>query len=172
MPGVPSRRKALQLYAIFAVLCLVSSGTAAPYLAVASLAVDSHLVRAAAFLLTPFAFAMWIVATVRSLHLAGLGYWSLASTYIALVCVGVATALACISWIIWPDGATDDLKEAVGHAAGVVGLGGIFWCGWYNWRRTGSAPLAVSVTALQMVTSAFIALLMLLVLLRDRARSQ
>jgi glucose dehydrogenase len=150
------------------VLCLVSSGTVAPYLTVALIAIEIPTVQALALLLIPFIFLMWIVTTVRALHLAGLDYWSLASTYVAIACAGVAIVLAWIASLIRPDGSPTNFRDIVLHAAGVVAVGGVSWCGWYNCRRTRNGSLAVSVTTLQMGIGVLLALVIIWALVRDR----
>jgi glucose dehydrogenase len=164
----PQGRRSVQRYSIIAVLCLVFSGTVAPYLTLALISVEISTVQALALLLTPFAFLMWIVTTVRALHLAGLDYWSLASTYVSLICVGVAIVLACIAFIIRPDGSPTNFRDIVLQAAGVVAAGAICWCGWYNCRRTRNGSLAVSVTVLQLTTGTLLALGIIWMLVRDR----
>lgn len=149
-------------------LCLVFSGTVAPYLTVALLAIKIPTVQAVALLLTPFALLMWIVTTVRALHLAGFGYWSLASTYVAIACAGVAMILVWIASVIRPDGSPTGVRDVVLHSAGVIAVGGICWCGWHNWRRVRNVALAFSVTALQMVTGALLAMGIIWMLVRDR----
>lgn len=105
------------------------------------ISVEIPTVQAVALLLIPSVVLMWIVTTVRALHLAGLDYWSLASTYVAIACAGVAIVLAWIASIIRPDGSPTNLRGIVLHAALLVAVGGICWCGWYNWRRTRNGSL-------------------------------
>jgi hypothetical protein len=125
-------------------------------------------VQAVALLLTPFASLMWIVATVRALHLAGFGYWSLASTYVSLICAGVSIVLVWFASVIRPDEPPTNFRDIVLHGGGVIAVGGIWWCWWYNWRKMRNGSLAVSVTALQIVTATLLALGIIWMLVRDR----
>jgi hypothetical protein len=161
-------RRSVQRYSIVAVLCLAFSGTVAPYLTVTLIAVEIPTVQALALLLTPFAFLMWVVTTVRALHLAGFGYWSLASTYVTIACAGVAIVLTWIASIIRPDGSPTAVRDVVLHAAGVFAVGGICWCGLYNWRRMRNGSLAFSVTALQITTGTLLALAIIWMLVCNR----
>lgn len=128
-------------------------------------------VQAVALLLTPFAFLMWIVTTVQALHLAGFGYWSLGSTYVSLICAGVAIVFAWIASSMRPHEAPTGLRDVVLHAAGGVAVGGICWCGWYNWRQMRIGALAFSVTTLQVVTGTLLAMVIIWTLVRDRHRT-
>ncbi|MGF6311899.1 type IV secretory pathway VirB2 component (pilin) [Bradyrhizobium sp. i1.8.4] len=152
-------------YPIIAALCLVFSVTAAPYVVFVSIVSESPLLRALAFLSGPVTFLVWIIVTVRALHLLGLGYWSLTSTYVSLLSEGAAIGLACLAVALQPNGSHAEPNATVLYAAGLVALGSQCWCGWYNWKRTGSALLAFSVTVLQLTTSS---LIMLLLMLRSR----
>lgn len=149
-------------YPIIAALCLAFSVTAAPYIVFVSLACESPLVRAACFLLGPLSFLLWIVLTIRSLHYLRLSYWTLASTYVSLLSEVAAVAIACLAAALQANGPHAEPNATALHAAGLVALGGQCWCGWYNWRKTGSASLAFSVTVLQITTSSLIVLLLML----------
>ena len=168
---IAQRRRSVRHYSIVAVLCLVFSGTVAPYLTVALIAVEIPTVQAVALLLGPFAFLMWIVATVRALHFAGFGYWSLTSTYVSLICVGVAIVFVWVASAMRPDVSHTSFRDILFHAAGVVAVGGICWCGWYNWRRTRNGSLAFSVMALQVVTDTLLAVVIIWMLVRGRHRT-
>jgi hypothetical protein len=149
-------------YPITAALCFAFSVTAAPYVVFVSIDSGSPLLRALAFLSGPLSLLLWIVLTIRSLHLLRLAYWALTSTYVSLLSEGAAIGLACLAVALQPNRSDSAPNATALYAAGLIALGGLCWCGWYNWRRTGSALLALSVTVLQITTSSLIVSLLML----------
>jgi hypothetical protein len=122
-----SRHAHLHRHSIIAALCLVFSLTAAPCLVSASLSSGSPLIRAAAFLLGPLSFLVWIVTTVRSLHILGLGYWSLASTYVVLLAELAAVVLAVLAGSVHTQRSATDIYETLLCSAALTDLTGMTW---------------------------------------------
>jgi hypothetical protein len=110
----------------------------------------------------PLSFVVGVVLTVRSLHVLGLGYWSLASTYVILLSEFAAVVLAVVAVSVHTQGSASDLHETCLWAASRTGLIGFTWSVWYNWRTTRSLPVAISVTVLQLITGGLIVLIFLL----------
>jgi len=156
------RQPPFHRYSVTAALSLVFSVTVAPYVAFVSINSSSALPRALAFLSGPVTIVVWIVATVRALHVLGLGYWSLTSTYVSLLSEVVAIGLICLVVVLQANGSHSELNITVLYVAGLVALGSQCWCCWYNWTKSGSVSLAFSVTVLQITTSSLIVLLLML----------
>ncbi|WP_342736291.1 hypothetical protein [Bradyrhizobium sp. B117] len=86
----------------------------------------------------------------------------IASTYVNLLSEFVDVLLAVVTGSVRTQGSAGDLQETRLCAAALAGLAGLTWSAWYNWRRTGSLLVTVSVTVLQLITGGLIVLILML----------
>ena len=136
-------------------------------------------VRAIGVLVVPFALFCWIFTTIRAIHQRLISFWFTPSTYVSLV--GTLTAVIClfIGLLFLPDPGshvggfesynTKIVRRAptpnhiMMYAAALIQVGTTMWCLLYNWKKTETLVLAISLTALQTLLSS-----MLVALLRFR----
>ncbi|MGY3354348.1 uncharacterized protein with PQ loop repeat [Bradyrhizobium sp. GM0.4] len=120
---------------------------------------NASWINAAGLLIIPFSIFCWVFTTIRAIHLAEVRFWFLPSTYVGLV--GGISVLV-IGLIMFAFSAE---AERRGHqvtdttlyaAAAILYCGCVVWSYLYNWRKTGSALLSVSLTLLQTISAAFI----------------
>lgn len=149
-------------YPTLAALCFAFSVAVAPFVGSAWVTSASPFVRGAVLLFGPLSFLAWVVLTIRSLHLLGLAYWSLASTYVILVSELAAAVLALVAGSLHTPGSVCDWREALLWTAAMTCLAGLTWSASYNWRKAGSLQIAVSVTVLQLITGSLIVLILML----------
>lgn len=97
--------------------------------------------------------------SIRVTHLRDVRFWSIPSTYVGLI-GGVLTLLICLIMVVF-----SAESERRGHrtsdttlyvAAAILYGGCVVWSYLYNWRKTGSAILALSLTLLQTISAAFV----------------
>lgn len=114
---------------------------------------------AIALLMVPFAIFCWIFTTIRAIHMAGVQFWFIPSTYVTLTC-GVISLVMCAIMLLVADESTrrahDVSDTTLCVAAAILYSGCAVWSYWYNWRRTNSAMLALSLTILQVLTAVFL----------------
>ena len=115
--------------------------------------------NAAALLLVPFAIFCWIFTTIRAIHLVGVRFWFIPSTYVTLI-GGIISLVMCSIMLL---ASQESAKR--GHDVGDTTLyvaAAILYSGcavrsyWYNWRRTNSPILALSLTILQTLSAVFV----------------
>jgi hypothetical protein len=152
-------------YPVISVIALVLVFVAAPLFWV-GLQSEVPAVRALAIIVLPASILGWIFTTVRALHLCGLRYWSMGSTYASMIFFLIALVCAWIGYGTQPKGphieGDPTLFIVAAFVAGLTLLG----CAWQNWRATRSAALAVSLTALQVVSTAGVFLSLVYLFLR------
>lgn len=116
-------------------------------------------VNAIGVLVVPFAILCWIFTTIRAIHLLDVRFWFVPSTYVGLI-GGVFALLICLIMFVFSTEA-----ERTGHritdttlyvAAAILYGGCVVWSCFYNWRKTGSAILSLSLTLLQTISAAFV----------------
>lgn len=116
-------------------------------------------IKAIGVLIVPFAIFCWIFTTIRATHLLDVRFWFIPSTYVGLI-GGVLTLLICLIMMVF-----SAESERRGHqttdttlyvAAAILYGGCVVWSYLYNWRKTGSAIVAVSLTLLQTISATFI----------------
>ncbi|KJC44524.1 hypothetical protein UP06_18835 [Bradyrhizobium sp. LTSP857] len=116
-------------------------------------------INAAGLLIMPFSAFCWIFTTIRAIHLVGVRFWFLPSTYVGLI-GGLLALLICLVMFVFSTEA-----ERRGHqvtdttlyaAAAILYCGCVVWSYLYNWRKTRSALLSVSLTLLQTISAAFV----------------
>ena len=116
-------------------------------------------INAIALLIVPFARFCWIFTTIRAIHLAGVRFWFIPSTYVALVGGVIALVLCMIMSISTHEAARHGRQGAdvtLYVTAAILYGGCAVWSYFYNWRRTGSAILAISLTILQTLSASFV----------------
>jgi hypothetical protein len=115
--------------------------------------------NAIALLIVPFAVFCWIFTTIRAIHLAGVRFWFIPSTYVTLIGGIIAIVLCAIMLVVSHESAREehDVRDATLYVAPAILYSGcVMWSYWYNWRRTNSAILAISITILQILSAAFL----------------
>jgi hypothetical protein len=115
--------------------------------------------NAIALLAVPLAVFCWIFTTIRALHSVDVSFWSVPSTYVNLITGIVAVALSGLMLLISSEASRhgNEVRGATLHiAAAIVYGGGVSWSYFYNWRKTGSASLALSLTVLQTISTLLI----------------
>jgi hypothetical protein len=110
---------------------------------------DLPAIRALGLLVVPASIVTWIAYTIGALHRRQLHYWQLRSTYITLV-IG---SLALLILLVACGFRNDDARLTVLDASAILQASVTVWAGWYNWRRTRSIMLALSVTIIQTVVT-------------------
>ena len=103
---------------------------------------------AIALLTVPLATVCWIFTRIRAIHLIGVRFWFIPSTYVTLIGGIVAIVLCAIMLAV--------SYESARHAAAILYSGCVVWSYFYNWRRTNSAILAISLTILQILSAVFV----------------
>jgi hypothetical protein len=112
--------------------------------------------NAVALLLVPFVVFCWIFTTINEIHLVGLRFWSIPSTYVTLISGVISLVMSAIMLLASQDAVRrgHDVGDTTLYVAAAILYGGCSaWSCWYNWRRTGSAVLAVSLTILQTLSA-------------------
>jgi hypothetical protein len=104
---------------------------------------------AIAAIMPPFVIFCWIFTTIRAAHLVGVYFWSVPSTY-----ASVFGGLACFVFLLITAASGDDKVNRQFHAGpaivALVCYGTlVVWTIWHNAKRTGSIPLAVSLSFVQ-----------------------
>jgi hypothetical protein len=115
--------------------------------------------NAIALLLVPFAALCWIFTTIKAIHLAGVRFWFIPSTFVTLVGGIIALVISVIMLLFSHEAARQghDASDAtLIIAAAMLYSGCAIWSYWYNWRRTRSAVLAISLTILQTISAIFV----------------
>ena len=115
--------------------------------------------NAIALLMVPFATFCWIFTTIRATHLAGAWSWFIPSTYVTLIGGVIAVVLCAIMLIDSRKFSRlgHDVRDTTLYVAAAILYGScVGWSYFYNWRRTNSAILAVSMTILQTLSAAFV----------------
>ncbi|MET4279368.1 MULTISPECIES: hypothetical protein [unclassified Bradyrhizobium] len=156
---MPNETFSQERFPFLPALCLVSiplSGLVC-YLVVETQ--NSAWINAIGVLIVPLSAFCWIFTTIRSVHLMGVRFWFLPSTYVGLI-GGVLALLICLIMFVFSTEA-----ERRGHqvtdttlyaAAAILYCGCVVWSYLYNWRKTGSPLLSVSLTLLQTISAAFV----------------
>ena len=111
-----------------------------------------------ALLIIPLAVFCWIFTTIRAIHLLGVRFWLIPSTYVTLVGAIVAVLVCGFMLILTQESARrgHDVRDATLYIAAAILYGGcVVWSYFYNWRRTSSAVLAISQTILQSISAVF-----------------
>lgn len=148
-------------YAITSLLCLVVALIGSPLSIFLAVRVDSDLLRAVYLLVGPSAFVLWVVTGIRALHLLGLRYWQLPSTYVALGSTLAAVVALIIASAANSSGSTIVFNSTMGYVAALIIGASACWCFWYNWRRTGSIAISFTVSAMQLFAAAAVVVLLL-----------
>jgi hypothetical protein len=120
---------------------------------------DYTWLNAIALLLAPCIVFFWIFTTIRAIHLAGVRFWFIPSTYVTLVGGIIALVMCVIMLLLSHESARQghDAGDNTLYVAAAILYGGCAgWSCWYNWRRTNSALLAISLTILQTLSAAFV----------------
>jgi hypothetical protein len=115
--------------------------------------------NAVALLLVPFAVFCWIFTTIKGIHLVGVQFWFIPSTYVTLI--GGVISFVMSATMLLASQESAKRGQAAGdytlYAAAAILYGGCAgWSCWYNWRRTGSTVLAISLTILQTMSAVFV----------------
>lgn len=146
-------------YPYLSSLCLVSiplSGLIC-YLLVG--AQSAAWINAAGLLIIPFSAFCWIFTTIRAVQLVEVRFWLVPSTYVGLI-GGVLALLTCLIMFVFSTEAErrgHQVTDTTLYAAAAILYGGcVVWSYVYNWRKTGSAILSVSLTLLQTLSAAFV----------------
>jgi hypothetical protein len=120
---------------------------------------DYTWLNAIALLIIPLAVFSWIFTTIRAIHLLGLRFWFIPSTYVTLVGSILAVLISAIMFIFTQETARrgNQTTDSTLYVTAAILYGGcVVWSYFYNWRRTGSAVLAISLTILQSIWAAFV----------------
>ena len=120
---------------------------------------DYSWLNAIALLLVPFIVFCWIFTTIRAIHLAGVWYWFIPSTYVTLIGGIIAVVLCAIMLVMSHESARQghDVRDAPLYVAAAILYGGcVVWSYFHNWRRTNSALLAISLTILQILSAVLV----------------
>jgi hypothetical protein len=116
-------------------------------------------INAIGLLIVPFSIFCWIFTTIRAIHLVDVRFWLIPSTYVALV-GGVVALLICLTMGLFSAEASrqgHQIKDTTLYAAAaILYCGCVVWSYFYNWRKTGSAILAISLTILQTLSASFV----------------
>jgi hypothetical protein len=147
-----------QRYAIASLVCLILAFGGGPASIMIADQVQSSLLRAICILVGPSTFVLWIVTGVGSLHVLRLRYWQLASTYVAL-CSTLAAAVALVIAGASQSGGTG-AYTMIYVAALLIGANSC-WCFWYNWKRTRSIAISISIGVMQLLAAGAIVFLLL-----------
>jgi hypothetical protein len=105
--------------------------------------------NAIALLIVPFTFSCWVFTTVRALHMVGARFSFIPSTYVNSIGGIIALVLCAIMLVVSQESARQgrDVGDATSYVAAAILYGScLAWSYFYNWRRTNSAILAVSLT--------------------------
>ena len=116
-------------------------------------------INAIGLLIVPFSIFCWIFTTIRGIHLVGVRFWFIPSTYVALVGGVIALVLCMIMSISTHEAARHgrQVADVTLYVTAAILYGGCaVWSYFYNWRRTGSAILAISLTILQTLSASFV----------------
>jgi hypothetical protein len=116
-------------------------------------------VNAIGLLVVPFAIFCWVFTTIRAIHLVDVQFWFIPSTYVALI-GGVISVMICLA-MAWFSGIAENkghhVEDTTLYLVAAILYGGcVVWSYFYNWRKTGSSILAVSLTILQGISAAFL----------------
>jgi hypothetical protein len=115
-------------------------------------------INAVGLLIVPFSIFCWIFTTIRAIHLVGVRFWFIPSTYVALV-GGVIALLMCLVMGLFAHEAArqgHEVQDVTLYVAAAILYGGcVVWSYFYNWRKTGSAVVAASLTVLQTTSATF-----------------
>jgi hypothetical protein len=131
------------------VSCLLSYGLVGQYTSL----------NAIALLIIPLAVVSWIFTTIRAIHLVGIRFWFIPSTYVTLVGGIIALIICMVMGLFSHEVARrgHQVTDTTLYVAAAVLYGGcVVWSYLYNWRRTGSAILAFSLTIVQILSAAFV----------------
>ncbi len=115
--------------------------------------------NAFALLIVPFAIFCWIFTTIRAIHLADIWFWSIPSTYVTLISGLTSLIISGIMLFFSQEVARRGHSVAdttLYFVAAILFSGCVFWSYLYNWRRTHSTTLAISLTVLQMLSAIFV----------------
>jgi hypothetical protein len=131
------------------VSCLLSYGLVGRY----------TWLNATAILIIPLAVFCWIFTTIRAIHIVGVRFWLIPSTYITLVGGIIALIICMVMGLFSHEAARQGhhVTDTTLYVAAAILYGGcVVWSYFYNWRRTSSAILALSLTILQTISAAFV----------------
>ncbi|WP_338829938.1 hypothetical protein [Bradyrhizobium sp. 27S5] len=116
-------------------------------------------INAVGLLIVPLSIFCWVFTTIRAIHLVGVRFWFIPSTYVALV-VGIIALLMCLAMGLFTHEAArhgHQVTDVTLYIAAAILYGGcIVWSYFYNWRKTRSPILAASLTVLQTVSATFV----------------
>jgi hypothetical protein len=120
---------------------------------------DYAWLNAVALLLVPSAVFSWMFTTIKGIHLVGVRFWFIPSTYVTLF-GGIIALIICMVMGLLSHEAThrgNQVTDSTLYAAAAILYGGcVVWSHFYNWRRTSSAILALSLTMLQTISAALV----------------
>ena|SRR5438874_2729055 len=112
-----------------------------------------------ALLIVQFAALCWIFTTIKAIHLAGVRFWFIPSTYVTLI-GSIISFVMCVIMLLLSHESARQGQEAGDNtlyvAAAILYGGCAVWSCWHNWRRTNSALLAISLTILQTLSAVFV----------------
>lgn len=118
-------------------------------------AMDSSVdwVQGIGIALIPITLVCWIVATWYAMRAYNVHFWTIPSTYIAIVAQSLGALLVSFHLLLLvlagPDHVNIANNTSLYWAAGFTVLVGMIWCLWYNIRVT-SIPIGFSLTIMQM----------------------
>ncbi|WP_375777821.1 hypothetical protein ACE103_42800 [Bradyrhizobium sp. ma5] len=116
-------------------------------------------INAVGILIVPLSIFCWIFTTIKAVNLVGVRFWFVPSTYVALG-GGVIALLMCLMMGLFTQEAArhgHQVKDVTLYVAAAILYGGcVVWSYFYNWRKTGSAILSLSLTLLQTISAGFV----------------
>lgn len=115
-------------------------------------------INAVGLLIVPLSIFCWIFTTIRAVHLVGVRFWFIPSTYIALIGGIIALLLCLVMGLFTHEAARQghQIQDVTLYVAAAILYGGCaVWSYFYNWRKTRSPILAASLTILQTVSATF-----------------
>lgn len=119
---------------------------------------SQNWINAAGLLLVPLSIACWIFATIRAIHFVGVRFWSIPSTFVALI-GSVLALIICLIMLVFSGEAErrwHRVNDTTLYAVAAFLYGGCVVSSYrYNWRKTkvgnsGFQPDAPSVDILHL----------------------
>lgn len=115
-------------------------------------------INAVGLLIVPFCIFCWIFTTIRAIHLVGVRFWFIPSTYVALS-GGIMALVMCVMMGVFTHEVArqgHQVTDVTLYVAAAILYGGcVVWSYFYNWRKTRSPILAASLTFLQTLSATF-----------------